>query len=40
MKLDSGGHLEVRARDGHLAYAPHAADRREVGPKELDSAEE
>ena len=37
-KLASGGHVEVRARAGTLAYALHAADRREAGPKELAQA--
>jgi Lhr-like helicase len=37
-KLASGGHVEVRARAGTLAYAMHAADRREAGPKELAQA--
>ena len=34
-KLAGGGHVEVRARDGHLTYALRAADRRGVGPKKL-----
>lgn len=40
-KLASGGHVEVRARDGILAYALQEIDRREirskglVGPNEL-----
>src|SRR5918993_2424268 len=37
-KLASGGHVEVRARAGTLAYAMHAVDRREAGPKELAQA--
>ena len=37
-KLASGGHVEVRARAGTLAYALHAEDRREAGPKELAQA--
>jgi hypothetical protein len=37
-KLASGGHVEVRARAGTLAYAMHAADRRKAGPKELAQA--
>ncbi len=37
-KLASGGHVEVRARAGTLAYAMHAEDRREAGPKELAQA--
>src|ERR671920_2059029 len=37
-KLASGGHVEVRARAGTLAYALHAEDRREAGPKELARA--
>jgi membrane protein implicated in regulation of membrane protease activity len=37
-KLASGGHVEVRARAGTLAYALHAGDRREAGPKELAQA--
>ena len=37
-KLASGGQVEVRARAGTLAYALHAADRREAGPKELAQA--
>lgn len=39
-KLAGGGHVEVRARDGHLTYALRAADRRGVGPKELAGAED
>ena len=39
-KLASGGHVEVRARDGHLTYALRAADRREPRPKELTSADD
>ena len=39
-KLAAGGHLEIRAKDGHLTYALRAADRREVGPKELMGADE
>lgn len=39
-KLASGGHVEVRARDGTLAYALPAADHREARPKELASAED
>jgi hypothetical protein len=39
-KLANGGHLEVRAREGHLTYALRAADRREAQPKELPSAED
>jgi predicted ArsR family transcriptional regulator len=38
-KLVSGGHVEVRARAGTLAYALHEADRRDAGPKELAQAE-
>ncbi len=38
-ELASGGHLEVRAGGGQLAYALHAADRHDVRPKELDSPE-
>jgi hypothetical protein len=34
-KLASGGHVEVRAQDGTLAYALHAADRRKAVPKEI-----
>ena len=34
-KLASGGHVEVRARDGTLVYALRAADRREAGPKKI-----
>ena len=34
-KLASGGHVEVRARAGTLAYALHEADRRNAGPKAL-----
>jgi hypothetical protein len=37
-KLASGGHVEVRARAGTLAYAMHDADRREAEPKELAQA--
>ena len=37
-KLASGGHVEVRARAGILAYAMHAEDRRDAGPKELAQA--
>jgi membrane protein implicated in regulation of membrane protease activity len=37
-KLASGGHVEVRARSGTLAYALHAEDRREAGLKELAQA--
>jgi hypothetical protein len=37
-KLASGGHVEVRARAGTLAYALHKADRRAGGPKELTQA--
>lgn len=33
--LASAGHVEVRARDGTLAYALRAADRREAGPKKI-----
>jgi len=39
-KLASGGHVEVRARHGSLAYALRAIDRREVRSKELASAED
>lgn len=39
-KLAGGGHVEVRVRDGHLAYALHAADRREARPKKLADAED
>ena len=38
-KLAGGGHVEVRARDGHLTYALRAADRRGIGPEELAGAE-
>jgi len=37
-KLASGGHVEVRARAGTLAYALHAADRRKAGSKVLAQA--
>ncbi len=37
-KLGSGGHVEVRAQDGTLAYALRAVDRPEAGPKELAQA--
>jgi hypothetical protein len=37
-KLASGGHLEVRARGGTLAYALPAADRRGAPPKEIAGA--
>ena len=37
-KLASGGHVEIRVQAGTLAYALHAADRREAGPKELAQA--
>jgi hypothetical protein len=37
-KLASGGHVEVRAREGALAYALRASDRREAPPKELADA--
>jgi membrane protein implicated in regulation of membrane protease activity len=37
-KLASGGHVEVRAREGTLAYALPASDRREAPPKELADA--
>jgi hypothetical protein len=36
-KLASGGHVEVRAWDGHLTYALHPADRSEAEPKGLAS---
>lgn len=39
-KLAAGGHLEVRARDGHLTYALRDADRRVIRPKKLTSAHE
>ncbi|QIN83973.1 hypothetical protein GBA63_15940 [Rubrobacter tropicus] len=39
-KLAAGGHVEVRAREGHLTYALRFADRREVGPKDLANAED
>jgi hypothetical protein len=38
-KLASGGHVEVHARAGTLAYALHEADRRDARPKELAQAE-
>lgn len=38
-KLASGGHVEVRAHDGTLAYALRAADRREGRTKELEDTE-
>ena len=37
-KLASGGHVEVRVREGTLAYALRASDRREAPPKELADA--
>jgi hypothetical protein len=37
-KLASGGHVEVRAHDGTLAYALRVADRRGGRPKELEDA--
>ena len=37
-KRASGGHVEVRAREGTLAYALRASDRREAPPKELADA--
>lgn len=39
-KLAAGGHLEVRVREGHLTYALRAADRREVRPRKLASADD
>lgn len=39
-KLAAGGHVEVRARDGHLTYALRAADRRRVRPEELAGADD
>ena len=38
-KLASGGHVEVRAHDGTLAYALHVADRRGGRPMELEDTE-
>ena len=37
-KLASGGHVEVRVREGTLAYALRASDRHEAPPKELADA--